>query len=288
MPAWLAPVAGAVLGSVVGNLMNREENSKANDIQRDNAANNIALQKEFAQNSLQWKIKDAQKAGVSPLAALGAQGTSFQPVSVGYTPDTSLGDSMAQMGQNLGAAYASKQTADQRVYTQAMESAQLENAQLQNELLRSQITTINKTNVPPMPGGNLTPMIDGQGNSKLVIKKPAEITASSPGVVAQQAGSINDYGFVHTGSGGLAMVPSQDVKQRIEDQFIPEMQWSIRNNLNANTGAMTPPNPKDYPPPKGYDGWEWSWIHQEFRPYKKGKPEIGQAWPETFRKWRKN
>lgn len=43
---------------------------------------NANLQREFAQNSIQWKVQDAIKAGLHPLAALGASGYSASPVQV--------------------------------------------------------------------------------------------------------------------------------------------------------------------------------------------------------------
>lgn len=50
-------------------------------------AENIAYQKEFAQNGIQWRVKDAQAAGVSPLFALGASGATFSPSSVALNYD---------------------------------------------------------------------------------------------------------------------------------------------------------------------------------------------------------
>lgn len=54
-------------------------------------------QKEFAQNSLQWKAEDAKKAGFHPLAALGTN-------SMSYTPSGSaggIGDVMTEFGQTM-------------------------------------------------------------------------------------------------------------------------------------------------------------------------------------------
>lgn len=59
---------------------------------------NIALQREFAQNSIQWRVNDAKLAGLHPLAALGASGTSYTPSSQHYAeraPQLDLGSVLA-------------------------------------------------------------------------------------------------------------------------------------------------------------------------------------------------
>jgi hypothetical protein len=70
-------VKGATIGIATGNPLlgaasafsdyeNARNTRKANEA-------NIALQREFAQKSIQWKTADAKAAGLHPLAALGAQ-----------------------------------------------------------------------------------------------------------------------------------------------------------------------------------------------------------------------
>ena len=39
----------------------------------------IVTGKQFAKRGIQWRVHDAKKAGLHPLAALGAQTTSFSP-----------------------------------------------------------------------------------------------------------------------------------------------------------------------------------------------------------------
>lgn len=80
-------IAGMILnpiGSLISSGINAyysEKNTEAtNRANAEIAAQNRALQKEFAQNSIQWKVNDAKQAGLHPLAAIGAQGTSYTPV----------------------------------------------------------------------------------------------------------------------------------------------------------------------------------------------------------------
>lgn len=63
---------GSVIGGVIGGGLNYFSQQKANE-------ENIKAQREFAQNSISWKVEDAKRAGVHPLAALGASGYQASP-----------------------------------------------------------------------------------------------------------------------------------------------------------------------------------------------------------------
>lgn len=136
--------------NVFGGFMNRESSKEANAINAAMAEKNIALQKEFAQSGVQWKVDDAKKAGVHPLYALGAQTTSFSPVSVGAVGDTSLGSGIASAGQDLSRAMAATASKPTRVEAVAQAQA-IEKGALENDLLRVQIRKLNSQIGPPMP-----------------------------------------------------------------------------------------------------------------------------------------
>ena len=89
-------------------------------------------------------------------------------------------------------------------------------------------------------------------------------------------GAVSDYGYAKTKS-GYAIVPSQDVKERIEDQLVPEAAWAMRNLIVPFVKGQTPPDPKKYPPPKGYDSWVWDFRNQEFRPDRKNAKPVGYS-----------
>lgn len=79
-----------LLGSVLG----YSAAKSGQDLQRDINRENLASAREFAQNSIQWKVDDAKKAGIHPLAALGTQ-SAYAPSS--YAGGDS-GESQATMG----------------------------------------------------------------------------------------------------------------------------------------------------------------------------------------------
>lgn len=86
--------AGSLLGSTINSVLGNK--SAKEDWQR-----NYDAQKEFAQNSIQWRVQDAQKAGIHPLYAMGN--------SPGYTPSSSfntesIGTGIAQAGNAMAEA----------------------------------------------------------------------------------------------------------------------------------------------------------------------------------------
>lgn len=260
--------AGALIGggaALLGGAFSGREQRKATQA-------NIDHQREFAQHGLRWKVEDAKAAGVHPLYALGASTHSFAP---SITPNTGMSDAISSAGQNVGRAVAQTSTANERAFNDAMKAEQLKNARLQNTLLEGQITSVNKITQPAWPGSSHA--LEGQGNSSLVSNKPLERVASQPGKPYSEPGAITDVGWVAVPGGGLAPVPSKDVKERIEDQLVPEMSWAMRNQLMPN--LIQTPKPPRSALPKGYDRWEWSFKQQAYFPAKK---TIRPSWYKSY------
>lgn len=135
------------IGSAVGGYISGQASER-------NAERNIAMQREFAQNGLRWKVEDAKAAGVHPLAALGASTHSFAPVSVG---SSGLGNALASMGQGVGRAVNATSTSSERVSAFTTEAAklQLDNMSLQNQMLRSKLALVNQSGGnPPFPSSD--------------------------------------------------------------------------------------------------------------------------------------
>lgn len=148
----LLAAALPAIGSAVGSYFSGQAAEK-------NAERNIAMQREFAQQGIRWKVADAKAAGVHPLFALGANTHSFAPVSVG---SSSMGPALAQMGQDVGRAINATSTGTERVsqYSEAAARLQLDNMALQNQLLASRLANINQAGSnPPLPeSGGLPPI----------------------------------------------------------------------------------------------------------------------------------
>jgi len=266
----LIEAGGALLGGLLGDSRNASEAEKTRGWQNWWNHKNIELQKEFAQNGIRWKMEDAARAGIHPLAALGAQGQSFSPITAGDSgmQPSGMGAAVAEMGQSIGRAVSAQSTAAERTESK-LRLASLEQdvigKQLQNSLLRQQAMV-----GPGLPSNSGLPSSlvgAGQGDA-YVVEKPLSATHSAKGQPHSEVGSINDVGWARTSTGGLAPIPSADVKQRIEDQIIPETLWSIRNNLLPSIGIGAKP-PRDVWP-KGAVDMNYSIGLQEWKPvYKK-------------------
>lgn len=267
-------IAAAGIGaatSLAGGLLGQGTAKDADQTQKDNAYLNIKMQQEFAQNGIRWKVEDAKAAGVHPLYALGANTASYSPVSVGSTADNSMGNAVANMGQNISRAISATATQQEREMNNLrIASAQedIKGKQLQNQILASQVSTINQPRNPPMPSGGTA--FEGLSGQQPGVKvKASQTTSTMPGQPAQEAGIIPDVAWARTSNGGLTPVPSSDIKERIEDNLIQETMHAIRNNLMPNIGKG--PTPPDRLLPKGYDRWGWSPTGQEYVPVKSKK-----------------
>lgn len=100
---------------------------------------NRQMQLQFAQNAIQWKVADAQKAGVHPLFALGASTSSYTPVS--NNAGEILGDSIGKMGQDVGRAFAAGGTKAERQLQLAGAQIDIEGKQLDNDIKRMELAS---------------------------------------------------------------------------------------------------------------------------------------------------
>lgn len=136
-----------MLGALLGGVSSLASSLFGASSAEKQAKKNIKLQKQFAQQGIQWKVADAKAAGVHPLFALGANTHSFSPVSVGSSaPDLSF---LGQMGQEIDRSRMATSTRGARAPVQQMERITLERGELENELLRSQIRRSNAPYVGP-------------------------------------------------------------------------------------------------------------------------------------------
>lgn len=274
-PVTAVAAGSAVLGAA-GSYFGGQDQARA---QKKLAKDNIALQKEFAKNGIRWKVADAKAAGLHPLAALGAQTHSFSPIAAGDTTGPNALSALGDMGQNISRAMAARQTsAERELQTLQLSSAKLdvEGKAIENQIrLKSLSNMSSRSQVPPpTPSGN-TPHSGLGGVTSDVRVKPSETTATMPGLPSQEAAIIPMHGWARTESGGLAPVASKDIKERIEDSFIPETLHAIRNNILPNFGAG--PKPPNSLLPRGYDHWKWNHASQEFFPARKPVPSKGHS-----------
>lgn len=237
-------------------------------------------QKKFAQNQIQWRVMDAEKAGIHPIYALGASPIQYTPQAVG-----DVGSQLQQMGQDISRAkLASMDAAERRraiadaAGDRALEryrqgvlwDQQVQMNDLDIATRAAQLARFRSPDVPPAPqrfaegqhGGRFTP-------------RPADPIASSVNDPSREAGIITDFGYARRSDGTIGLVQSQDMKQRTEDDILAQLDWHYRNTLLPGIGARTPPAPptSEYPLPPGRE-WRWSWWRQAFedRPQRRRRP----------------
>lgn len=259
------PVTGAALigvgSAVAGGIIGSKSAARAN-------AANLYQQERFAKEGIQWKVADAKAAGISPEYALGASTHSFQPT---FTGDR-RGDLIAEAGQNVARSVLASGTKADRELDARIKAETLRGMKIDNDTRATQLSRVNAPGNPPFPHprGNV---IEGQGNSP-VKDIPLERTGQDRKDRHSEGGSIPSVGWAETPDGGLMPVPSTDIKNRIEDQIVPESVWALNHQILPNFQAG--PRPPKSALPKGYGSWVFSPMKQAWYPVPllKGKAQI--------------
>lgn len=262
--------------SILGGLFGKSSADKAQEMQAQHNAQQIALQKEFAQSGIQWKVADAKKAGIHPLYALGANTASYAPVSSNFSADTSMASAMSSAGQDIGRAInATRNTGDRAdAFTTAVQKLAVEKGGLENEILKldlaSKTARLRQQTNPPMPvGQRFLAGLEGQSAAPdIKIEEKNERVSSDPSNPSKEAFAVPDVGHSRTAGGGYSAIPSKDVKERIEDNLVQEVLWAFRNNVLPSFGFNQSPPPHGTLP-KGYDKWIYQPFKQEYTPHRK-------------------
>lgn len=216
------------------------------------------LQAQASREDIPLRVQAFRDAGIHPLFGMGSQ--PFTPSPSGAT--SSSGVDFSEIGQGIGRAASAFTSKPEREMAAKRDQLALENMGLQNDLLRSQITSIHRTSMPPaVPSGKLP--LDGQGDSLIGYDNDVSLDAS----------------LSRSRDGGIALVPSETVKQKIEDMVIPEAQWYARQvfseppegyGYNPFTGALFPLDEKSF---QGKMGRAWRKVRK------------GAIWNDSY--WKK-
>jgi len=256
MLAALAPALISAGSSILGGILGNKNAEKQQNREYER-------QKEFAQSGISWKVQDAKRAGIAPLAALGSNLVSYSPQSIGG------GDyGVSAAGQDISRAIQSTQSSNSRTtaVTRTAAALSLERGQLENDLLRAQIAKLNQPGTGPGIAtdaeGHLIP---GQPNAGIpgVQVGPSKTTAVTAGIPYEQAGTVPDVHFAQTADGGYAPIPGAAVKQQIEDTFLPEIAWAIRNMVMPS--ISTAYNPPTHVPRNWRKEWYYDVGNQNYK-----------------------
>lgn len=139
-------------GSLLSGLLGSSSQSRALDQQRQMNEENIALQKQFAQQGLQWKAADARAAesasGINPLALLGAPTNSFSNVVGSFPSDNPMGQGIEKAAQ----AFAGVNTRSEMLKNKLLEAqiANVNSDTVKNQAAASKVATSVPTTPPPL------------------------------------------------------------------------------------------------------------------------------------------
>lgn len=245
---WLDAIAGG-FGSILDTITASENRSA----QKEMAAQNIQLQKDFAQQGIRWKVEDAKAAGIHPLYAIGASGTSFSPVSIGNLPESDYATSFRNMGQDISRAVNATRTADERedAFTKSAQALDLEGKKLDNDIKRaslaSSVQRLKQTANPPLP-------------DSLKMKEPEDVTQ------------------IYGGAGPWVHDKKISDAQEFENRYGEMSDWIMGPYVLW----------KDYVANYGARGDErrnlWDYINRYGKPPRAG---MRASFQERFGKWRK-
>lgn len=165
------------LGSLAGGLIGGSMDATAADNLADQAWDR---QKKMLTNQIQWRVTDANKAGIHPLAALGLNPASGP--DAGVIGGSGFASGLAQAGQDIGDAIGRGLAPADRVANQ-MTALQLERAKLENDLIKSQIVSQKVRSVQQAtpglvngakvnPDGSVEPAQNKMGSSVIKIPIP--------------------------------------------------------------------------------------------------------------------
>lgn len=98
---WAIGSATTLFGQSLQNKYNQDSANVSWDRNLMMFERNAALQREFAKNSIKWRVQDAKKSGIHPLAALGITPYNYQPQYIGDTSPGRKESGFKGMGQSL-------------------------------------------------------------------------------------------------------------------------------------------------------------------------------------------
>lgn len=108
------------------------------------------VQERWMQNQMQWRVQDAKKAGVHPLAAIGSNLSPPSAPGFSVGSDSGIGGALSDMGQDVGRAIGSTMSGETK-YRTSLQALQLERGELENSILREQLRRLQPTGTPSFP-----------------------------------------------------------------------------------------------------------------------------------------
>jgi len=192
----IAPGVGTVIGAGMGLL----GGFLGNKFNKDRGDESYERQKEALQNSVQWRVADAKKAGIHPLYALGQAPMQISPMAF----EDRIGPSISEMGQNVAGAIARQVTPEEKArmgIEYQVAASQVSRNDAERDLFAAQAAKIHLENSAAMGAGTRSGLgvqsEDGQAPNPpglgMINLKPAEVTSAKKGAAWSSAGINPTY-----------------------------------------------------------------------------------------------
>lgn len=187
-------------------------------------------QKEFAQNSMQWKAEDAKKAGFHPLAALGT-------MSANYTPSASagggIGDALMNTGQAVGRGVSRALNPETKMNRRLM-ALQVRQEELKTKALEDSLKKMGQAPQPAKAGASTVK------NSVMPKKSKNDKPVNNPKPF---------FNVLNKGGGYYEILPTQDVADATESQYGLKFSHTMSRYRNPSywydiSKTQLPPAPK--------------------------------------------
>lgn len=239
-----------IVGGLTGIDFGRSDREDRANAQFDQ---NMAMQKEFAQMGVRWRVEDAKAAGLHPLAALGVQPSQSSPVPV-MSEGPARGQTLGELGTAIAMIKGALATADKDTamasYYRALEKRLLEAAKGQGPF-----PTMGSPGQLP---GNLG-VASAEGNGEFTTQqwetvaladgsrahaanplegrvqhKPSQIASAHPGDPSREAGEGPGWKVYRIGPGMNMWVPgSNSMSEALESMSESKvvLGWVIAKNV---------------------------------------------------------
>lgn len=264
----LGKILGAIAGPVLGLLGNKENR----DAQADANQANYQAQKEFAQKGIQWRAQDAKAAGLHPMAALGASGSSFSPSFQAFNSGVDYqGIADAIPGQNTQRAARAGMTDQEReLHALAVRRGQLENQLLEGQITQLWSSIMGQPSNPPAPGPSVAGAQSATGQQGRLQIVPSRQESSRKGDSGVTAGASPAMRPVDIANGRQVELINPDIAESLEGYGI--LQAPLAAGIHAYRGMarladrMRPPSADLLPPTHR---WSWSLSSGSWVPVRK-------------------
>lgn len=208
---------------------------EAKKFQKKMLKKQLAYQREFAQNGIQWRVADAKAAGIHPLAALGAQTMSYEPQYVGDAGESSAMAAAENLGQAVGGAFEG--WLNRKAQKEQVRALELDNdiRQKRKEILEQELVNMGQLLDTDQFG---VVQGDGQGTSAQrpgggVTHTPAQVVVSrEQGMRAGDEPGETTY-LVPTLEGPVALqAPSQPLSEPVESSWVTQLQYGAIKGID--------------------------------------------------------